>query len=216
MLRFVRQTERRLMAELHLDALAQFVFETRTRKKLSLPEIRRRGGPSIGWLGELESRSLTTIPKPDTLRRLANALGVTTREVFDAAGLEPITLEDRGMYPVNTPDQRRRYIELASERAYPPTPEEIRLIEEIPNSGAHQSRALRVDIFDTPPETRAKMIAMLVAVPSELDEVRSESETFRRAQEILRSLPEGEQQDVLRYLEMRARMIGKEAPPHDG
>lgn len=75
-------------------ALAKFVFETRKQKGLSQPDITKRGGPSKGWLGSLEAGTMNDQPKPGTLRRLANALGVPEAEVFRAAGMEHLIEDD--------------------------------------------------------------------------------------------------------------------------
>lgn len=53
---------------------------------LSFPEIRRRGGPAVGWLGELEGGSMRSFPKRSSLLKLAKGLGRPYREVLEAAG----------------------------------------------------------------------------------------------------------------------------------
>lgn len=80
-----------------IAALAKFFTEVRTRKGLSFPEIRRRGGPSVGWLGSLETQTIESIPKPSTLERLAKGLGVPYEDVLRAAGMMPGEGEAEGV-----------------------------------------------------------------------------------------------------------------------
>lgn len=69
---------------------ARWVYETRKQRGYSQPDLQRRGGPSLGWIGELEAGKMTTSPKRSTLKKLAHALGVPYRDVLLAAGeLEP-------------------------------------------------------------------------------------------------------------------------------
>lgn len=80
-----------------IAALAKYFTDVRTRKGLSFPEIRRRGGPSIGWLGSLENQTIESIPKPSTLERLAKGLGVPFDDVLRAAGMMPTKGEPEGV-----------------------------------------------------------------------------------------------------------------------
>jgi transcriptional regulator with XRE-family HTH domain len=82
----IRNTE---MRDPRLEKLASYVKETRKRKNLNQALIRERGGPSSGWLGELESGAMTTFPKTSTLKKLAKGLNEDLEDVLFAAGIEP-------------------------------------------------------------------------------------------------------------------------------
>ena len=65
----------RFPPRMDFDGLARFVREVRKRKGFGQIDIRNRGGPSTGWLGDLEAGTMTTNPKIETLLKLAQALG---------------------------------------------------------------------------------------------------------------------------------------------
>lgn len=76
------------------NRLGEYVYRVRMSKSMSMPDIRRRGGPSIGWLGELESGSLASTPKLGTLQKLAKALDCPLSEILEAAGQHPQLIVD--------------------------------------------------------------------------------------------------------------------------
>lgn len=79
-------------------ALAEYVLNRRTKLGHSQTKLAKLAGISSGWIGRLESGALEGVPKPVTLRKLAKALLVPAKELFVAAGIEPITLEDMGAF----------------------------------------------------------------------------------------------------------------------
>lgn len=81
------------------ETLSQYVARIRAQKGLSLPEVRRRGGPSVGWMNTLENGLRRDRPKPETLEKLAKGLGVSVAEVMAAAGLSQYGLPEGGSGP---------------------------------------------------------------------------------------------------------------------
>lgn len=87
------------------EGLRTFVIETRNRNGWSQREVASRGGFNAGILAKLEAGEPPTIPKQDTLERIAKGLGVPY-ETLDrlARGLPPTLDEeaeqaaDRALY----------------------------------------------------------------------------------------------------------------------
>lgn len=157
-----RETEKMRDSHDRIKALAQFVFETRKKKGLSQPGIRAHGGPSLGWLGELEAGTMTTMPKPATLKKLARALGVPNREVFELVDLEPYSPEEKDLYRINTRDDRRQFLEALKFWEYPPTPEETNLILNMADAPSHSVRRISATIFQDPPDQRRDALRQIL------------------------------------------------------
>gem|GEM_PF-5713031 len=97
---------------------------------------------------------MLNIPKPFTLRKLANALGVPARDVFEAVGIEPVTFEDQGIFFLRTQADKERFLELARLRQFPPTKEEEALILQLPDFGHDLTKAFVLEPYDEPTEDR--------------------------------------------------------------
>jgi transcriptional regulator with XRE-family HTH domain len=174
-------------------ALAEYVLNRRTKLGHSQTKLAKLAGISSGWIGRLESGALEGVPKPTTLRKLAKALLVPAKELFVAAGIEPITLEDMGVFVLTTAGGRERFIELAQQRAFPPTEEEIDLIRSIPDGGSEVAKSLRVEAFDEPfgdrEWARQSLLGMIGGVEGRPIESRSDREIWGLI-ELLNDLPE--------------------------
>lgn len=70
------------------SALTLLVRGTAKAQNLTLDTIARRSGLSIGTVGNYHS-GLTTgeRPRPETLRKLAQGLGIPVEDLFEAAGI---------------------------------------------------------------------------------------------------------------------------------
>lgn len=76
-----------------LSELARYVANTRRQKKLTLVELTKRGGPSVGWTSMLESGQMLDMPKVATLKRLAQGLGVPLSDLLRVVGYQAQEVE---------------------------------------------------------------------------------------------------------------------------
>lgn len=70
----------------NLKQLGDYVARVRKAKRLSLPAIKKRGGPAMSTVNALENGGLSKMPQPETLEKLARGLGVDYWELMRIAG----------------------------------------------------------------------------------------------------------------------------------
>ena len=90
------------------------VRELRTKKGMTLRALAEEIGVSFTYLSKIENGKLDYTPAPDTIRVMANALGVDPLELLKLAGKVPPELEQLA---VNT--RARKFMDRAREIASP-------------------------------------------------------------------------------------------------
>lgn len=78
------------------EKLAAYVSRVRAEKGLSLHDVRRRGDIPTSTVHKIERPRTATLPKYDTLVRLARGLGVSPDELFDIVGYKAIGTDATG------------------------------------------------------------------------------------------------------------------------
>lgn len=199
-----------------LKRLAEYVRRARKSKGLNQQDIRDRGGPSVGWLGALEAGTLTSAPKPGTLKKLAKALGSPVRDLFELADLEPFSIDEKDLYRLNTLEDRQRFINAVRYWDFPPTAQEVDLILSMPDAPPDSSRALNASVFRTPPEQRWDYLVNLIQGSGQGDLPQIKPAVPADAVDLWESFSvmDPEDQDEIRaMIERRAARIRKERGP---
>lgn len=81
------------LADAPHEKLAAYVSRVRAEKGLSLHDVRRRGDIPTSTVHKIERPRTATLPKYDTLMRLARGLGVSPDELLDIVGYKAHAVE---------------------------------------------------------------------------------------------------------------------------
>ncbi|HYF55419.1 MAG TPA: helix-turn-helix domain-containing protein [Salinarimonas sp.] len=174
----LRESEMPAVAEnaLGTTRLGDYVARIRREKNLSLPEIRRRGGPGASTVNGIENGTTPDRPKRSTLEKLARGLGVPLAEVLEAAG---------ELLPEDAPPPRQPHpvTVLPGRLVERMTDWEREVLDLMHEADMSHGVLMTPDFWARPPEARARFLVTVEDGARKALEMKRQIEERRRVQE---------------------------------